>query len=325
MQAHTKKVSQELNENASSTGGLLRMWSKKAIRSWQLHVLFLFPLLYLMIFNYYPMYGAQIAFKDFTPIKGILGSQWVGMKHMTRFIHSYDFWKILKNTLGLAIYQILATFPIPILFALSLNYLKNIKFKKTVQMVTYAPHFISVVVMVGIILQFLDPRTGMVNHLIVLFGGDPVSFMSKPELFKTIYVFSDVWQNTGWSCIIYLAALAGIDPALHEAAVIDGANKVRRIWHVDLPGIMPVAVILLILATGNIMQTGFEKVYLMQNPINLKTSEVIDTYVYKIGLISDGMNFSYASAIGVFKSVINLILLVTVNTIAKRLKNESLW
>jgi len=294
-------------------------------RSWQLQALFLLPLIYLLVFKYYPMYGAQIAFKNFVAVKGIEGSDWIGFDYFVRFFRSYDFWKILGNTIGLSFYHLLAGFPFPILLALSLNFVQNAKFKKTVQMITYAPHFISVVVMVGIILQMLDPRAGLINRGLMLFGIDPVHFMAKPGLFQSIFVWSDIWQNVGWGCIIYLAALAAIDPALHEAAIMDGANKMRRMWHIDLPGIMPIAMILLILNVGRLMDIGFEKVLLLQNPLNLRTSEIIDTYVYKVGLASNLVNFSYATAIGLFKSVVNMFLLLAINQTARKFKQESLW
>ncbi|MBZ9536695.1 sugar ABC transporter permease [Cytobacillus oceanisediminis] len=303
----------------------LQTMMKQMKKNWQLYVLFALPLIYLVVFKYYPMYGAQIAFKDFIPAKGIWGSEWVGFKHFERFFNSYQFWRLLKNTLGLAFYQMLVMFPVPILLALAINYVNKKYFKKTVQMVTYAPHFISVVVMVGILIQFLDPRMGLINKIIGLFGVDPINFMAKPELFKTIYVLSDVWQNAGWGCIIYLAALSAISPALHEAAVVDGASKFQRMWHIDIPGILPIATVLLVLSVGNMMEIGFEKVLLMQNPLNGRTSEVIDTYVYKVGLLSDGLNFSYAAAIGLFKSFINLTLIVLVNRFAKKIGQEGLW
>lgn len=290
-----------------------------------MYVIFLLPLIYIIVFKYYPMYGAQIAFKDYVPIKGIVHSDWVGLKYFHRFFHSYEFWRVLKNTLLLSLYHLLATFPIPILLAVSLNYVRRTYFRKTVQMVTYAPHFISVVVMCGIIIQFTSPRTGVVNKIIQIFGFDPLNLMAMPEMFKSIFVWSDVWQHTGFACIIYLAALAGIDPTLHEAAVMDGANKLSRIRNVDLPGIMPVTIILLLLNTGNVLDIGFEKVFLLQNPLNLRTSEIIDTYVYKKGLASTNPSFSYATAIGLFKSIISLSLLLIVNQAAKRLKQESLW
>jgi multiple sugar transport system permease protein/putative aldouronate transport system permease protein len=271
------------------------------------------------------MYGAQIAFKDFSVSKGIWDSSWVGFKHFNRFFQSYDFWRIMKNTLLLSLYHLIATFPFPIILALSLNSIRHIRFKKAVQMVTYAPHFISVVVMVGLILQFLSPRSGPFAALVQWLGLEPLNIMGNPDLFKSVYVWSDVWQHTGFACIIYLAALAGIDPALHEAAKMDGASKIRRMWHIDLPGIMPIATILLILNFGRIFDLGFEKVLLLQNPLNTRTSEIIDTYVYNIGLKSMIPNFSYASAIGLFKNVIAFVLVMTVNQASKKLGQSSLW
>lgn len=304
---------------------VMKTYWKKFLHSWQLHVLFFLPLMYVLVFKYYPMYGAQIAFRDFVASKGVLGSEWVGLEHFIRFFQSYDFWRILGNTLELALYQLAVGFPFPIILALSLNYVRSGRFKRSVQMITYAPHFISVVVMVGIILQFLDPRTGMINNMLGLLGLKPIHFMADPALFKSIYVWSDIWQNVGWGCIVYLAALASISPTLHEAAVVDGASIIRRIWHVDIPGILPITIILLILNTGNLMDLGFEKVLLMQNPLNLSASEIIDTYVYKVGLSSAVVNFSYATAIGLFKSVINLTLLVLLNQAARKVGQESLW
>ncbi len=318
-----------LQQESKTKGKFLKsskktMW-KRLKRSWQLQLLFFLPLVYLIVFKYYPMYGAQIAFRDFMAVKGILGSDWVGLKYFIRFFNSYEFWRVLKNTLGLAFYHLFAGFPFPIILALSINYVHRSFFKKSVQMITYAPHFISVVVMVGIILQMLDLRNGLLNRLIAVFGFEPIHFMANPDLFKSIFVWSDIWQNVGWGCIIYLAALSSIDPTLHEAAIVDGATKIRRIWHIDLPGIMPIAMILLILNMGNIMDIGFEKVLLLQNSLNLRTSEIIDTYVYKVGLASNLVNFSYAASIGLFKSVVNLILLLTINYAAKRMRQESLW
>ncbi|WP_135557556.1 ABC transporter permease [Paenibacillus cymbidii] len=298
---------------------------KRILARWQLYALLVPPLVYLALFKYIPMYGVQIAFRQFLPSKGMTGSDWVGWRQFDRFFHSNDFWTVMNNTIGLSFYHLLANFPFPILLALSLHYVANKRFKKTVQMVTYAPHFISVVVLVGIVMQVLDPRVGIVNHVLERFGAEPVNFMGKAGLFQSIYVWSGVWQHVGFSCIIYLAALSGIDPALHEAAVVDGASKIRRMWHIDLPGIMPIAVILLILNVGNMLDTGFEKVLLMQNPLNQQTSEVIDTYVYKVVFQSVAVNYSYASAIGLFKSCVNLVLLVAVNQIARKLKTTSLW
>jgi len=294
-------------------------------KGWQLYLLMLLPVLYIVIFKYVPMYGALIAFKDFVPTKGIMGSEWVGFKFFQRFFESYEFWRVMKNTIYLSFYQLLVGFPFPIVLALFLNYVKHKYFKKSVQMITYAPHFISVVVMVGIIFQLLDPRTGVVNGLLQFFGMEPLNFLGEPAYFKSIYVWSGLWQNVGFSCIVYLAALSALDPSLHEAAVMDGASKIRRMMHIDFPGILPLAIILLILDTGHILDTGFEKVLLMQNSLNLSASEVIDTFVYKVGLASTVVNYSYSTAIGLFKSVISLVLMLFVNRLAKKVGQEGLW
>ncbi|MFB9276641.1 ABC transporter permease [Cohnella cellulosilytica] len=300
---------------------------RRTLRGWQLYTLLLLPLAYLIVFRYFPLYGAQIAFKNYNLVKGISGSEWVGLKYFSQFFHSYDFWRIMGNTLGLSLYHLLVSFPFPIILALSLNYVANARFKNWVQMVTYAPHFISVVVVVGIIMQFLSPKTGPIGALLGLLGVDAQlpNLMGDPSAFKSIYVWSDVWQHTGFSCIIYLAALSGVDPALHEAAVMDGASKLKRMRHIDVPGILPMAMILLILETGRIFDLGFEKVLLLQNPLNMRTSEIIDTYVYNMGLKSMIPNFSYASAIGLFKNVLAFILIMTVNRISKKAGQASLW
>lgn len=297
----------------------------KISRCWQLYLMFLVPFLYILIFKYGPMYGAQIAFKNFIITKGITESPWVGFKHFIRFFNSHEFLRLMKNTLGISIYNIAASFPFPIILALSLNYVGSKRYKKFVQMVTYAPYFISVVVLVSMLMQFTAPRTGIINHGRALLGLDRINYMGKPLLFKSMYVWSGIWQSCGYAAVIYLAALAGIDPCLHEAAIVDGATKIRRMWHIDIPGIMPTAVILLILNTGQILNVGFEKIYLMQNSLNLRTSEVIDTYVYKVGLASNSINFSYPTAIGLFKSLIGLLMIVLVNKIARRLGESSLW
>jgi putative aldouronate transport system permease protein len=293
------------------------------IRHWQLYVLIAPVLLYFIVFHYMPMYGMQIAFKDFIATKGIGGSPWVGFKHFERFFDSYFFWRLLKNTLGISLYELAVGFPIPIVLALMINEVRHKGYKKFVQTVTYAPHFLSTVVLVGLVIMFLSPTSGIVNTIIKAFGGEPVFFMTKPEWFKTIYVLSGVWQQMGWSSIIYLAALAGIDPGLHEAAKVDGATRLQRIWHINLPGIMPTVVILLILNIGTLMGVGFEKVFLMQNSLNNESSDVISTYVYRSGLL--GAQYSFASAVGLFNSVVNFILLLTVNRIAKAVNQASLW
>lgn len=292
---------------------------------WQLYLLLLIPVVYVLIFHYGPMYGIQIAFRNYNPVLGISKSKWMGFAHFERFFKSYQFWLLMKNTLGISLYNLLVSTPIPIMLAICLNYLNHKFYKKTVQMVTYAPHFISTVVVVGILAQILSLRSGFVNNFIELLGGERVNFMGIPGYFKSLYVWSGVWQEVGWGSIIYLAALAGVDPQLHEAAIMDGASKIKRIWHIDIPGILPTFIILLILHVGKIMNVGFQKIYLMQNPMNLEASEVIDTYVYTVGLNSGIPNYSYSTAIGLFKSVIALILIVSVNKIAKKVSETSLW
>ena len=233
---------------------------------------------------------------------------------------------MLRNTLSLSICQLLIGFPFPVIFALALNNLKDRRYKRTIQMVTYAPHFISVVVMSGTIIQFLDLRSGIFNQILVQFGGKQINFMGIPHLFSTVYVSSHVWQNTGWGTIIYLAALSGIDPQLHEAAIMDGASRMQRIRNIDLPGsILPTIIVLLILNTGRIMQVGFTKVLFLQNPLDLRMSEVIQTHVYKVGLASSIADLSYATAIGLFTARTNLTLVVTVNAIAGKTSETSLW
>ncbi|WP_213586181.1 sugar ABC transporter permease [Paenibacillus sp. J2TS4] len=296
---------------------------KKIIKNWQLYLFLLPTLVYFFVFKYIPMYGLQIAFKDFIATRGIWGSPWVGLEHFQRFFASYQFWNLIKNTLLISLYQLLFSFPIPIIFALMLNQVTRTRFKKIVQTVTYAPHFISVVVLVGMIFIFLSPSNGFINNLIKLFGGTPIYFMGSAEWFRPVYILSEIWQTTGWSAIIYLAALTSIDPQLHEAAMIDGASKFKRILHIDIPGIMPVIMILLILNIGHFVSLGFQKVLLMQNALNISTSEVIQTYVYKTGLI--GSQFSYAAAIGLFENVANFILLVLMNQFAKKIKQQSLF
>jgi len=280
-------------------------------------------LLFFLIFKYYPMANAVLAFKDFNVIKGIWGSPWVGFKHFEMFFENPIFWTLLKNTLYLSFYLLLASFPIPIILALMLNEVRGGRFKKFVQLVTFAPYFISTVVMVSIIMLFLAPRLGFANVALQHFGLDPINFLGEPGMFRSIYVWSDIWQTAGYSAVIYLAALAGIDPTLYEAAKVDGASRLQKIIHVDLPGILPTVTIILILNVGNVMSVGFEKIYLLQNSLNLPSSEVIATYVYGIGLLN--ANYSFATAVGLFNSVINLILLLTVNALARRISNTSIW
>ncbi|MFS0612167.1 ABC transporter permease [Lederbergia ruris] len=295
---------------------------KNFLKSWQLYTFLLPALTFFVIFHYIPMYGVQIAFKDFFATMGIMGSPWVGFDHFERFFNSYYFWRLLKNTLLISLYQ-LCLFPLPIIFALMLNELRNGAFKKWTQTLTYAPHFISVVVVVGMIIAFLDPTTGIVNLLIEKLGGEPIQFLTSPSWFRHIYVWSGEWQGLGWGSIIYLAALAGVNPELLEAAKVDGATRFQRILHINIPAILPTIVILFILNIGKFMSVGFEKVLLLQNSLNSETSDIIQTFVYETGLLEG--QYSFAAAVGLFDSVINIILLITVNQIAKKVSDNSLW
>ena len=297
--------------------------SRRILRNWELYVMFLPVLAYFILYHYVPMYGVQIAFKKFSGVKGIWGSPWRGLYNFERFFNSNLFGQVVGNTVVISLYSLAVNFPVPILLALLMNEVRSSKFKRVVQTVTYAPHFISTVVMCSMIILFLSPTSGMVNKLIGLMGGKSVYFMGVPEYFKTVYVLTGVWQSAGWGSIIYMAALAGIDPQLHEAAIVDGANRLQRIWHVNIPGIWPTAIILLILNCGSIMNVGFEKVFLLKNDLNRSSAEVISTLVYQRGLID--RDYSGASAIGLFNSVINLVMLVTVNLIARRTSETSLW
>ncbi|QUI22136.1 sugar ABC transporter permease [Vallitalea pronyensis] len=296
-------------------------------KDWQLYLLVALPVIYIIVFKLVPLYGVQIALKDYVARIGITGSEWANplFKHFINFFNDYNFWRVIRNTLTISVYGLVAGFPLPILFALSLNYLGNKKIKKTIQMLTYAPHFISTVVIVGMLMQFFQTRTGMVNQLFTYLGMEEIDFFGTAGTFPHMYVWSQIWQNLGFSSIIYIATLTGIDPALHEAAIMDGANKLQRMWHIDLPGIMPTAIVLLTLNLGKILNVGFEKVLLMQNPINIKLSEIITTYVYKVGLASAIPQFSYSTAIGIFKSVIGLILILTFNKLSKKISESSLF
>ena len=292
-------------------------------KNWGLYLLLLPAVIYALIFLYLPMGGVLIAFKEFSATKSIFGSPWAGTKYFEKFFNSYNFWQIFYNTISLSFYSLIANFPIPIIFALLLNQMRTKRLKKVIQTVSYAPFFISTVVMVGIMSVFLSPSTGIINVVIKMLGGTPVYFMGKAELFRPIYVWTSVWQTTGRSAIIYIAALTGVSMDLHEAAMVDGATKLQRTLHIDIPGILPTAIIMLILNLGQIMSVGFEKAYLMQNNLNITASEIISTYVYKIGLL--GAQFSFSTAIGLFNSVIGFVLVVSVNTAAKKLGETSLW
>ncbi len=295
---------------------------RNILRNWQLYILILPATVYFLFFCYGPMYGVQIAFKDFIPTKGITGSPWVGFKHFETLFHTYSFGNIFKNTIFLSLYSLAAGFPIPIVLALLLNEVDNKFFKKLVQNVTYAPHFISVVVLVGMLNVLMSPN-GVVNALVRAFGGETQLFLANSALFNDLYVWSGVWQGMGWSSIIYLAALSGLDMEIHEAAKVDGATRIQRMWYINLPTLVPTIVILLILNSGSIMNVGFEKVFLMQNNLNLDSAEVISTYVYKVGLVR--AQYSFSAAVGLFNNIINLILILLVNTISNKISGSGLW
>lgn len=291
-------------------------------RNYQLYIIFLPALIYLLIFSYVPMYGVQIAFKNYIPARGILGSKWVGLSHFTRFFNSYYFDIALRNTLTLSLLSLVLGFPMPILLALMFTELNSTRLRKGAQMISYAPHFISTMAIVGI-LQVLFSSTGLVNGVLARLGMDKVELLGDPNAFVWMYVLSGVWQGAGWGSVIYFAALSNVDPGLYEAARIDGASKLQKIWYIDLPSILPTMVIMLILRCGQIMSVGYEKVYLMQNSLNASTSEIISTYVYKVGL--QQAQYSFSAAVGLFNSVINMILLVSVNMISRRVNETSLW
>ena len=300
-----------------------RLILKQMRANYFLYIFLLPATVYLLIFCYGPMYGIQIAFRDFRAFLGITGSPWVGLKHFKLFFNSPRFFVLLQNTLTLSLYSLAASFPLAIILALVLNYTPHHGLKRFAQTVSYAPHFISTVVLVGMLNVFFSPRSGFVNTILGMFGVDPIFFLGDPKWFKHMYVWSGVWQSTGWGSIIYLAALSGVSPDLHEAAIIDGANKLQRIWNIDIPTIMPTMVILLVMNFGSIMNVGYEKVFLMQNDLNLSASEIISTYTYKIGL--QGAQYSYSTAIGLFNNVINFVMLVIVNRVARALSGSSLW
>ncbi len=295
---------------------------KRLDRGKYCYLMFLPVFIYFVIFYYVPMYGIIISFQDYSPFTGFFGSPWVGLKHFKSFFDGFYFWQIMWNTLYLNILNIVFTFPFPIIFALLLNEVKNIRFKKTVQTVSYLPHFISVVVIVGIVSDFFA-MDGVINKMIVALGGEAYSYMSDASYFRGIYVGSGLWQELGWNAIIYIAALSGINAELYEAATIDGAGRLRKLWHITIPGIAPTIIITLLLSMSAMLTVGFDKIFLMQNSLNTQVSEVISTYVYKRGIESG--SFSFATAVGLFNNIINVILIAAVNKASKKINDVSLW
>lgn len=302
------------------------MLRRRILNCWQLYLFLFIPIVYILIFKYYPMTGIQIAFKKYDYRLGIWGSKWIGLEYFKRFINSYQFERVLSNTLRLSIYSLIAGFPLPILLALMLNAMPLKRYKKVVQTVSYMPHFISTVVMVGIIYRIFSVHTGAYGQFYKAITGETApDLLGIANAFPHMYVWSGIWQGLGFNSIIYVAALSSVDTELHEAAEIDGANRFQRMLHIDLPTILPTATILLIMSCGSLMNQGFEKAYLMQNSMNLRTSELISTYVYKVGMVTGGGNFSFAAAVDLMNAVVNFTLLVIVNFGAKKLGGSSLW
>ena len=307
---------------ARAAAGARQLW--KNIRRDKALLLIVLPVvIHYLIFVYYPMYGNIIAFKDYSPVLGINGSEWVGFKYFLQFFRSPYFWRVLRNTLLISCYSILWGFPIPIIFALVTNDLRNGIFKRVVQAVSYIPYFISTVIICGMLVNFLSPSNGIVNTIIELFGGKPINFLMEPGWFRTVFIASGIWQGFGWSSIIYLAALTGINPELYEAATMDGASKLQQVIHVSVPCILPTIIVTFIMQIGTLMSVGYEKLILLYNPVTLDVADVISSYVYRTGLVEG--NYSFGSAVGLFNSVINLLLVFLANRISKKASEVSLW
>ena len=302
---------------------LTQLQKRKIKSNIPLYVLLFPSIILLIMFAYIPMLGLVIAFKDYSPANGILNSPWAGFKYFTQFFNSVQFGTTMMNTLKISIYSILVGFPLPILLALLCNQLRAGKFKKVFQVTTYLPHFISTMVLCGMIILFLSPNSGLIANIFKSLGWTMPNLLSKPDSFAGVYVWSDVWQHIGWDSIIYLAALSAIDPTYYEAATMDGASRMQKILNIDLPLLLPTAMILLILRAGSLLSIGFEKVLLLQNPLNLAGSEVISTYVYKVGMLN--FQYSYSTAIGLFNTVVNLIILLSVNWFSKRYTKTGLF
>jgi putative aldouronate transport system permease protein len=305
----------------------LKAQTISSIKKHKLYYFLIIPgVVYFLVFHYGPMYGVIIAFKDISPfdgLKGIFTAEWVGLKHFKNFINSYYFWDIIGNTLTISLYRLIFGFPAPIILALLINEVRHVAFKRTVQTISYLPHFISMVVLAGLVTTMLSTDGGFVNGLLQKLGHEPISFLTDTRYFRSVLVISAIWKEIGWNSIIYLAAIAGVDPQLYEAAKVDGAGRFRQIWHITLPGISHVIVILFILQVGHIMDAGFEQVFLLYSPPVYDVADIIDTYVYRKGLVE--VQYSFAAAVGLFKSVIAVILVVGANYLAKKLDQEGIW
>lgn len=296
----------------------LRIWRNRG-----LYILLIPMLIYFILFNVLPIWGLQIAFRDFKPVLGITGSPWVGLKYIKKFVSSYSFWTLLRNTLVLSVYCLVICLPLAMFLAIVLKYLPMKRTSRFIQVASYAPHFISMVVLVGMLKTFLMPGSGVVNVILAKLGKNTIDFMGNPNCFPHLYAWTKVWSHLGFNAIIFIAGLTSVSEDLHEAAIVDGADKMQRIWNIDIPSIMPMMIILMIMEAGNLLNVGFEKAFLMQTASNLGVSEIISTYTYKMGLLST--QYSYASAIGLFNNVINCIVLVIVNKVAQKTTESSLW
>lgn len=324
MQARELQLQEDILTVSSKKSLSYRIKHKLIVRAeWQLYLLILPAVVYFIIFHYAPMFGIQIAFRNYSITKPITEAPWVGLDYFKRFVNSSRFPQLMQNTIILSLYNLIVGFPFPIIFALILNQAQNKRLSRFSQTVTFAPYFISMVVLVGMLYLFLSPNSGIVNKLLQAFGIEPIYFMGESKWFRHVYVWSNVWQKTGYQAIIYFTALTSVDPELYEAATIDGASRLKKIWYIDIPSILPTLVTILLLDVGRMLNVDTQRTLLMQAPTNLATSEIIGTYVYKVGLIN--AQFSYSTAIDLFKNVINLALLLIVNTISKKLTEESLW
>ena len=303
--------------------GRLKKFGMDMWRTRWLHVMALPGLIYLAIFQYGPMYGVLMAFQNFRAVDGIWGSQWIGFEQFRRFFNHPFFAQLIANTLIINVYQLVFFFPLPIIFALLLNEVRGSLFKRSVQTVSYLPNFISTVAIVGMLIMFLSPTDGFINRIVFFFTGDTIHFMARPEWFRALYIFVDIWSGLGWGAIIYIAALAGVNPELYESAVLDGAGRIKMMRHISIPSIAPTIIILLLLRLGQMMSLGHEQVLLMQNPLNMQYSEVISTFVFRRGL--EFNDFSFAQAVSVFNSGINIVILVCANAISRKVSETSLW
>ncbi|CAN7255507.1 sugar ABC transporter permease [Paenibacillus sp. LjRoot153] len=290
---------------------------------WDLYLIMVPGILYFIIFKYLPMWGIVIAFQDYSVFSGIWHSDWVGLKHFESMFQNKDFYKIFKNTVLISLYKLLWGFPGPIVLALLLNEVRHVKYKRVIQTLAYLPHFLSWIIVAGILVNILSPTTGVVNEILVFLGMEPVFFMASPQWFRTIIVASDIWKDVGWGAIIYLAALAGIDPQLYEAATVDGASRWKQMRYITLPSLLPTIIILFVLRLGHVLDVGFEQIYVMYNPLVYEVGDVIETYVYRVGLTQS--QFSFSTAVGLFKSLIGLVLVIVSNNAAKRMGHEGIW